>query len=247
MASSSAEARLAGLVDSAMDAIISVDPSQRIVLYNRAAERIFGWPAAEMIGQPLERLLPERFRRGHADHVRRFGSTGVTTRRMSGSTVVYGIRKNGEPCQRKVLLYATEDGRRWCTSHRPPEAVLSPPERPERPSCEGTRRDGTPCPTNSSGTVEHEGREVHLCSWHRKVWEEHHVLQPPPRIRQKKSVTIVEAEEADVVVERCARRAGLDVVAKGAQRRPHFHAQSARAFGDRPRHEHLLLLRRAGA
>jgi hypothetical protein len=51
---------------------------------------------------------------------------------------------------------------------------------------------------------------------------------------------------ADVVVERCARRAGLEVVARGAQRRPHFHPQSARAFGDRPRHEHLLLLRRAG-
>ena len=47
---------------------------------------------------------------------------------------------------------------------------------------------------------------------------------------------------ADVVVERCARRAGLGVVAKGAQRRPHFHRQSAQAFGDRPRYEHLLVL-----
>lgn len=47
---------------------------------------------------------------------------------------------------------------------------------------------------------------------------------------------------ADVVVERCARRAGLRVVAQGAQLRPHFHRQSARAFGDRARYEHLLLL-----
>jgi SAM-dependent methyltransferase len=47
---------------------------------------------------------------------------------------------------------------------------------------------------------------------------------------------------ADVVVERCARRAGLSIVARGAQRRPHFHRQSAKAFGDRPRFEHLLLL-----
>lgn len=47
---------------------------------------------------------------------------------------------------------------------------------------------------------------------------------------------------ADVVVERCARRAGLRVVAQGAQLRPHFHRQSARAFGDRTRYEHLLLL-----
>jgi DNA methylase len=48
---------------------------------------------------------------------------------------------------------------------------------------------------------------------------------------------------ADVVVERCARRAGLSVVARGSQQRPHFHRQSSRAFADRPRYEHLLLLR----
>jgi SAM-dependent methyltransferase len=47
---------------------------------------------------------------------------------------------------------------------------------------------------------------------------------------------------ADVVVERCARRAGLALLARGSQRRPHFHRQSAKAFGDRPRYEHLLIL-----
>ena len=47
---------------------------------------------------------------------------------------------------------------------------------------------------------------------------------------------------ADVVVERCAARAGLELVARGSQRRPHFHRQSAKAFGDRTRYEHLLLL-----
>jgi hypothetical protein len=50
---------------------------------------------------------------------------------------------------------------------------------------------------------------------------------------------------ADVVVERCARRAGLALMARGSQRRPHFHRQSAKAFGDRPRYEHLLVLARA--
>jgi SAM-dependent methyltransferase len=49
---------------------------------------------------------------------------------------------------------------------------------------------------------------------------------------------------ADVVVERCARRADLTLVARGSQRRPHFHRQSAKAFGNRPRYEHLLLLAR---
>lgn len=79
-----------------MDAIISVDEAQNIVLYNRAAERIFGWPADEAIGQPLSMLIPQRFQSAHAGHVRRFGDTGVTSRRMSGTAVVYGRRATGE-------------------------------------------------------------------------------------------------------------------------------------------------------
>jgi PAS domain S-box-containing protein len=94
-----AAARLAGLLDSAMDAIITVDDDQRIILYNRAAEKIFGWPTAQMLGQPLTRLIPERFQAAHGDHVRRFGATGVTSRRMGGSSVVYGHRFNGEEFQ----------------------------------------------------------------------------------------------------------------------------------------------------
>lgn len=108
-----AAARLAGLLDSAMDAIITVDDSQRIVLYNRAAERIFGWPAEEILGQPLERLLPERFRGDHARFVRRFGSTGTTSRRMSGSSVVYGLRRGGEefPVDASISQLATPEGK----------------------------------------------------------------------------------------------------------------------------------------
>jgi PAS domain S-box-containing protein len=110
---SNAAARLAGLVDSAMDAIISVDEQQRIVLYNRAAEKIFGWKAAEMLGQPLERLIPERFHQDHAGHVRRFGQTGVTSRRMSGSTVVHALRSNGQefPIDASISQVDTPEGK----------------------------------------------------------------------------------------------------------------------------------------
>ena len=91
-----AAARLAGLLDSAMDAIITVDDAQHIVMYNRAAERIFGWAPEQVKGQPLSMLLPPRFRAMHGQHMQRFGATGVTSRRMSGSTVVYGQRANGD-------------------------------------------------------------------------------------------------------------------------------------------------------
>jgi PAS domain S-box-containing protein len=108
-----AAARLAGLLDSAMDAIISVDEAQRIVLYNRAAERIFGWPADQAMGQPLNMLIPERFQAAHAGHVRRFGETGVTSRRMSGATVVYGRRATGEefPVDASISQVETPEGK----------------------------------------------------------------------------------------------------------------------------------------
>jgi PAS domain S-box-containing protein len=113
MPEKTAAARLAGLLESAMDAIISTDESQRIVMYNRAAERIFGWSAQETIGQPLAKLLPERFRHSHAEHVVRFGNTGVTSRRMSGSQVVYGLRANGEefPVDASISQVETSEGK----------------------------------------------------------------------------------------------------------------------------------------
>jgi PAS domain S-box-containing protein len=107
-----AAARLAGLLDSAMDAIITVDGSQKIVLYNRAAERIFGWTFAEIRDQPLDMLIPERFRHSHGEHLRRFGATGVTSRRMSGSSVVYGLRKSGDefPVDASISQLDTPEG-----------------------------------------------------------------------------------------------------------------------------------------
>jgi PAS domain S-box-containing protein len=113
LSNQNAATRLASLVDSAVDAIISVDDSQRIVLYNGAAEKIFGWPASAALGQPLSMLLPERFRPGHSEHVGRFGATGVTSRRMSGSTVVYGLRANGQefPVDASISQVDTPEGK----------------------------------------------------------------------------------------------------------------------------------------
>ncbi len=106
-------ARLAGLLDSAMDAIVTVDEAQNIVIYNRAAEKIFGWSGHEALGQPLTKLIPQRFQGGHADHVRRFGATGSTSRRMGGSTVVYALRANGDefPVDAAISQLDTPEGK----------------------------------------------------------------------------------------------------------------------------------------
>ncbi len=93
---SESESRLAGIVESAMDAIISVDESQRIVMINSAAEQLFGYEAGRLTGQPLSVLIPERFRSTHARDVDCFGKKDVTNRRMGESSEIRGLRATGE-------------------------------------------------------------------------------------------------------------------------------------------------------
>ncbi|MCL4798503.1 MAG: PAS domain S-box protein [Burkholderiales bacterium] len=87
--------RLDAVVQSAMDAIITVDADRRIVLFNAAAERIFGCPAAEALGGTLDRFIPERFRAAHRAHVDRFAATGETARRMGTQTALWALRADG--------------------------------------------------------------------------------------------------------------------------------------------------------
>jgi PAS domain S-box-containing protein len=90
-----AEARVGGIVESAMDAIITVDESQRIVQFNAAAERAFRWPRGAVLGQPLDMLIPQRFRPSHAQHVHSFGETSTTSRSMGAQTILHGLRADG--------------------------------------------------------------------------------------------------------------------------------------------------------
>lgn len=108
-----ADARLAGLLDSAMDAIITVDSDQHVILYNKAAERIFGWPSREMLGQPLTRLIPRRHQAAHSGQIESFGHTGITSRRMGDGTVLYGQRSSGEefPLEASISQLDTAQGK----------------------------------------------------------------------------------------------------------------------------------------
>ena len=91
-----AEALAHGIFSSAMDAIISVDESQQIVLFNTAAEKMFGCTTTEALWQPLDRFLPERFREAHRNHIQTFGKNHVTHRRMGQLGSIVGLRANGE-------------------------------------------------------------------------------------------------------------------------------------------------------
>jgi PAS domain S-box-containing protein len=104
------DAVLAGIVTISADAIICVDASQRIIFFNDGAESIFGYKVEEIIGQPLEALIPERFRSTHASHVRQFGQSEVRARRMGERGQILGLRKNGEefPAEAAISHLGTE-------------------------------------------------------------------------------------------------------------------------------------------
>jgi PAS domain S-box-containing protein len=84
--------QLASIIGSAMDAIITVDAGQRVVLFNAAAEKIFDCSRGEAMGQPLDRFIPERFRGAHRKHIRNFDQTNVTTRSMGSFRGISGLR-----------------------------------------------------------------------------------------------------------------------------------------------------------
>jgi len=91
-AKKASEARLASLIATAMDAIVSTDENQTIIVFNRAAERMFGYTTSEMIGAPISRLIPEPFRRAHAGHMDAFGRSPGDARNMGLRGPVRGLR-----------------------------------------------------------------------------------------------------------------------------------------------------------
>ncbi len=93
---SESRAMLAGILGSAMDAIVSTDADQRIILFNSAAERIFRRSAAEVIGQPIERFIPERFRDKHRAGIRAFALGGPTGQQRGRQLSLVGLRADGQ-------------------------------------------------------------------------------------------------------------------------------------------------------
>jgi len=104
---------LRSIAESTLDAIISADVTGRIISWNRGAEAVFGYPAAEVIGRPLPLLMPERYRARHERGLRRIRTTAEA--RVIGRTLeLHGLRKDGTEFPLELSLTTwTADGERF--------------------------------------------------------------------------------------------------------------------------------------
>jgi PAS domain S-box-containing protein len=103
------ESRMRGVVDSAIDAIVTVGHDHRILVFNHAAEKLFLCPAANALGQPLDRFIPERFEAAYANHLETFGQNGGSPSAMAGTGAVYGLRSDGTEVSVEASISRTEE------------------------------------------------------------------------------------------------------------------------------------------
>jgi protein-histidine pros-kinase len=97
------EARYRDLLESVPDAIVMANVTGRIVLANGQAETLFGYGPKELLGQPVEVLLPGRFRRTHVGH-RGGYMAQPRTRAMGAGLDLYGVRKDGSEFPVEISL-----------------------------------------------------------------------------------------------------------------------------------------------
>jgi PAS domain S-box-containing protein len=111
------EARLAGIIASAMDAIITIDAEKRITLFNRAAEQMFDCSTTEALGAPLDRFVPPQFRAKHARSIDAFSVTGISNRVMGHLGNVSGLRTDGSVFPIEASISQIEaDGQKFYTA-----------------------------------------------------------------------------------------------------------------------------------
>lgn len=103
------ELRFRSVTQSATEAIIVADNLGKMIVWNRAAQNMFGYPEAEVLSKPVSLLMPARYRDTHSKGLERLGATGESS--MIGKTIeLYGLRKNGEEFPLELSITAWQSG-----------------------------------------------------------------------------------------------------------------------------------------
>jgi two-component system, cell cycle sensor histidine kinase and response regulator CckA len=104
------EAHMRSVLDSALDAVVTMNASGDVTYWSRRAEQIFGWPAAEAVGQNLgELLIPESLREAHRQGLARYNETGqgpILGRRLQ----MMALRRDGTEFPVELSITAVEEG-----------------------------------------------------------------------------------------------------------------------------------------
>jgi PAS domain S-box-containing protein len=103
------ESRFRALLDSASQGVVAIDESGRMVLVNGKTEEMFGYTREELLGQPLEILLPERYRTAHGEHLQHYFEH-PHTRVMGLGIDLWGVSKKGNEFPLEVSLSCIEQG-----------------------------------------------------------------------------------------------------------------------------------------
>ncbi len=109
------ESRLSDILNIVHEAIISVDDNQTIILFNSGAEAIFGYSADEVVGKPLDILMPAAFANKHRQHVANFGAAPERSRLMGGRQTIMGRRKDGSTFPAEASISKLESPHRLFT------------------------------------------------------------------------------------------------------------------------------------
>jgi PAS domain S-box-containing protein len=105
------QAQLQGMIDTAMDAIISTDAQFNIILFNGAAEKMFGYPVEQILGCPIEVLIPIKLALAHREQMHEFAKQKENTRLMRGRSVrpVLGLHADGHEFPAEVAISYLEN------------------------------------------------------------------------------------------------------------------------------------------
>jgi PAS domain S-box-containing protein/putative nucleotidyltransferase with HDIG domain len=108
--------RLEAIISTAMNGIITIDSEYKVVLFNPSAERIFDCSASDVIGQSLKKIIPERYRHNHDNHIHDYSETGLSQCHKGLLDTLYGLRANGEEFPMEAFISQSEiDGQKFFT------------------------------------------------------------------------------------------------------------------------------------